>query len=62
MSTSSSFDEPPAKPARGSAAGQNKPQERQRAISVGYSLNSGANFYDIPAASLFSYVSFETNP
>lgn len=47
-SNTSSFDEPPVKPARGSL-NQQKSQETQRTLSIGYSLNSGANFYDIPA-------------
>lgn len=49
-----SFDEPPAKPARGSIS-QSRPQERKRTLSAGYSLNSSANFYDIPAVRIFPF-------
>lgn len=43
-------EEPPAKPARSSSS--HTKQQRQRTLSIGYSLNSNANFYDIPVVSL----------
>jgi hypothetical protein len=44
------IEEPPAKPAR--ASSHIKQQERQRTLSIGYALNSNANFYDIPVVSV----------
>lgn len=44
------MDEPPAKPVRANSS-HTKQQERQQTLSVGYSLNSNANFYDIPVVS-----------
>lgn len=44
------IEEPPVKPAR--ASGHAKQQERQRTLSIGYALNSNANFYDIPVVSM----------
>ncbi|CAO3610462.1 unnamed protein product [Mucor fragilis] len=46
------IEEPPAKPAR--ASGHAKQQERQRTLSIGYALNSNANFYDIPVSDAFN--------
>lgn len=48
-------DQPPAKPARASSS-HAKQQERQKTLSVGYSLNSNANFYDIPVVSFFMLI------
>lgn len=48
-------EDPPTKPARASSASSSsntKQQERQRTLSIGYSLNSNANFYDIPVVNI----------
>jgi hypothetical protein len=52
------IDEPPAKPARASSSSQTKQQQQQRrhrTLSIGFALNSNANFYDIPAVSRDSF-------
>ncbi|KAG2197432.1 hypothetical protein INT46_011009 [Mucor plumbeus] len=59
------IEEPPAKPAR--ASSHIKQQERQRTLSIGYALNSNANFYDIPVSDGFNellerYVSPQERP
>ncbi|KAK4520749.1 uncharacterized protein ATC70_006629 [Mucor velutinosus] len=46
------IEEPPVKPAR--ASSHTKQQERQRTLSIGYALNSNANFYDIPVSDAFN--------
>lgn len=46
----SATEGPPEKPVRANST-HTKQQERQRTLSVGYSLNSNANFYDIPVVS-----------
>ncbi|CAO3651559.1 unnamed protein product [Mucor hiemalis] len=49
----STTEEPPVKPIRANSS-HTKQQERQRTLSVGYSLNSNANFYDIPVSNAFN--------
>jgi hypothetical protein len=52
------IEEPPVKPARASSSTQNKPQQqkKQRALSMGFALNSNANFYDIPVVGQDSFI------
>ncbi|KAI8643635.1 hypothetical protein BD408DRAFT_414612 [Parasitella parasitica] len=46
------IEEPPSKPVR--APNYAKQQEKQRALPIGYALNSNTNFYDIPASDAFN--------